>query len=251
MNDPLHSRRRLDLPGLYNMRDVGGYATEDGRVTRWRTLVRSNSPHRLSPASQQTLIDYGIRTVIDLRTTDETLEEPDVFSGSSKVSYVHHNMVGDLTLDDPPEELGRAGRVAYSYSQILDARQASIGVTLATLAVPGVLPAIYHCAGGQDRTGIISALLLGMAGVPEDTIAEDYGLTARYQVDHYLSEDRPSYELPAGYTLEAYLTERCPPETMLLTLRHLKERYGGVGSYVRGASSNDTEMESLRQAIVE
>jgi protein-tyrosine phosphatase len=205
----------------------------------------------LSPISQQALIDYGIRTVIDLRRTQEILDEPDVFSGSSKVSYFHHDMLGDMTYDDPPEDLGRAERVAYSYSQIIDRRQSGIGVTLATLAGPGALPAIYHCAGGQDRTGIISALLLGIAGVPDDTIAEDYGLTARYQVNHYLSEDRPPEVIPAGYTLEAYLAERCPPETMLLTLKHLKERYGGAEGYVRGAGLDGAQIERLRQAIVE
>ena len=86
MADRPKSRRRLELPGVYNMRDIGGYATADGRLTRWRTLVRSDTLHRLSPASQKTLIDYGIRTVVDLRTTRETLVEPNVFSGSSKVS---------------------------------------------------------------------------------------------------------------------------------------------------------------------
>ena len=241
----------LDLPGVYNMRDVGGYATEDGRLTRWRTLVRADSLHRLSPVSQKTLIEYGIRTVIDLRRAKEILDEPDVFSGSSKVSYYHHDMLGDMTMDDQPEDLGRAERIASIYSQILDRRQASIGVTLATLASPGVLPAIYHCAGGQDRTGIISALLLGIAGVPEDTIAEDYALTARYQVDHYLSEDRPPEVTPAGYTLEAYLAEQCPPETMLLTLQHLKEHYGGVEGYVRGTGLEGPQIARLRQAIVE
>ena len=239
----------LDLPGVYNMRDIGGYATEDGRLTRRRTLVRADSLHRLSPISQQALIDYGIRTVIDLRRTQEILDEPDVFSGSSKVSYYHHDMMGDMAQVDPPEDLGRAERVAFIYSQIIDRRQSAIGVTLATLASPGALPAIYHCAGGQDRTGIISALLLGIAGVSGDTIAEDYGLTARYQ--HYLSEDRPPEAVPAGYTLEAYLAERCPPETMLLTLNHLKERYGGAEGYVREVGLDGAQIERLRQAIVE
>ena len=251
MTDLPQSKRKLDLPGVHNMRDIGGYATEDGRLSRWRTLVRSDNLHRLPPESQQTLIDYGIRTVIDLRRTRETLDEPDVFAGSSKVSYRHQDMVGDMEQDAPQEDLGRARRIAHSYCQMLDRRQVSIGETLATLAAPGVLPAIYHCAGGQDRTGIISALLLGIAGVPDDTIAEDYALTARYQVDHYLKEDRPPNYLPAGYTAESYLAEGCPPETMLLTLQHLQERYGGVEGYVRGAGLGDAQIESLRQAIVE
>jgi len=251
LTEESESMRRLDLPGVHNMRDIGGYATEDGRRTRWRTLLRSDNLHQLSPASQQALIDLGIRTVIDLRTKREIHDQRNVFSGSSKVSYYHHDMVGENTLEDPPEDLGRARRIAHSYCQILDRRQAIIGATLSTLAVPGALPAIYHCVGGQDRTGIISVLLLGIAGVTEGIIAEDYELTARYQIDHYLRQGKPPDFLPAGHTAESYLAEGCPPETMLVTQRHLTDRYGGVEGYMRGAGLVEAQIENLRQAIVE
>ena len=247
----LSQSTRLDLPGVYNMRDIGGYATKDGRLTRRRTLVRSDNLNQLSTVSQQSLINYGIRTVIDLRTIRETLDESDVFAGSSKVSYYHYDMMGDRVSDDTPKDLVRAERIAFVYSQILDHRQSSIGEILKRLATPEVLPAIYHCVGGQDRTGIISALLLGIAGVPEDTIAGDYGLTARYVVDHYFREGMPLGILPLGYTAESYLVDGCPPETMLLMQQHLKERYGGVENYVREVGLSGTEINNLRQSILE
>ena len=150
------NRRRLNLEGTYNVRDIGGYATIDGRRTRWRTFLRADSLHRLAPASQTALVEYGIRTVIDLRLAEETQEAPNVFADSSDVVYLHQDAYGSepITYDkvfDESEET--ATRRAARYTAILDQRQSEVGRTLTTLATPGTLPALVHCAGGQDRTG--------------------------------------------------------------------------------------------------
>ena len=116
-----------------------------------------------------------------------------------------------------------------------------------------VLPALYHCHGGEDRTGIISALLLG--------IAEDYTLTGVSQC-YWEDEDRPNArgpegspddprEVAPGESVEAYVARKTSPKKMLLTLRHLKDRYGGVGGYVRAAGLDGNQLGSLREAIVE
>ena len=251
MTDKQEPERRVELPGVYNLRDIGGYGTADGRRTRWRTFLRADSLHRLSPESQQALVDMGLRTVIDLRHTYETIAEPNVFSGSSRAEYRHINMVGDDQVYERRQDLEIPERVAFSYSQWIDQRTAAIGEVLRTLAAPGALPAIYHCAGGQDRTGVISALLLGLAGVPEDTIADDYTLTAQYQVDLYFSEHAPKDVVPEDYTVEAYRARNCPAEGMLLTMQHVLDRYGGVEDYVRAAGLDDGQIAGLRLALIE
>ena len=251
MTDTQEPGRRIELPGVYNMRDIGGYQTEDGQHTRWRTFVRADSLHRLSSKSQEELIDLGIRSVIDLRQTTETISEPDVFYGSSKTRYYHMNMIGDDQVYEMQEDLETSARVAVGYSQWIDRRADAIGNILRTLALPGSVPAIYHCAGGQDRTGIISALLLGLAGVPDQTIASDYALTAKYQVDLYFSNDAPPDVVPEEYTVEAYLARNCPPEAMLLTLRHIQERYSGIENYVRATGLDDNDIARLRKALIE
>ena len=100
MSLSLTPQRILDLDGAYEIRDTGGYATRDGRQTRWKTLRRSANLDQLTPESQQALIDYGVRTVIDLRKPSELELRPDVFAGSTKVNFRHHDMVGeDLHLE--------------------------------------------------------------------------------------------------------------------------------------------------------
>ena len=251
MDVKLQPGRHLEVEGTYNVRDLGGYGTSDGRRTRWQTLVRADSLHRVPPAYQAALIDYGIRTVIDLRTTAETLAEPNVFSASPNVSYLHHDMAGDTEPYDGWEDLEGLARIVAIYTNRLDRRLGQIGETLAAIAAPGALPAIYHCAGGQDRTGLITALLLGIAGVPEETIAEDYALTAHYYINLFLGKDAPPDVDPADYTWQAYQQRSCPPEAMLSTLEHLGDRYGGVEGYVRTAGLDSAQIEGLRNAMVE
>ena len=241
----------LNLPHIYNIRDIGGYPTKSGKITRRRTFIRSESLGRISPKSQQALIDYGIRTIVDLRKISETIDDPNVFLDSSVVYYHHQDMVGNMVFHEKPPDVEHAKHVSESYSQILDQRKTSIGQILSTLASPNILPAIYHCAGGQDRTGIISALLLGLAGVPENMIAEDFALTARYQINHYLSEDRPNETIPDGYSIETYLSERCHPKSMSLTIRYMNENYGSIEGYVKEAGLNGSQIDSIRSALVE
>ena len=245
--------RHLDIDGAYNVRDLGGYPTSDGRQTRWKTFVRAASLHALQPASQSALIDYGIRTVIDLRKTWEAEEAPNVFEGSSRVTYHHQNMLGDGPEPEAAhiDTVGPANYIAASYSAWLDQRKPQIGGTLATLAEPEARPAIYHCAGGKDRTGIISALLLGIAGVPEDVIAEDYALSARYLLDRYFVEQAPPESNPGNFTWEDYQRVSCPPDAMMKMLEHVNGRYGGIEPYVRATGLSSGQIESIRAALVE
>ena len=90
--------RRIETEGAFNIRDIGGYPTTDGRRVRWRTFFRADSMHRLTANDQQTLLGFGLRTVIDLRRTRELAELPNVFASSAEVNYRHHNLVGDEPL---------------------------------------------------------------------------------------------------------------------------------------------------------
>ena len=163
MSDRLQPARHLDVEGAYNVRELGGYRTADGRTTRWRTFLRADSLHQLPPASQAALIEYSVRAVIDLRDSAEVQEQPDVFSGSSEVAYYHRSLRGDQPVIDADEmvEIEEASEwFGLVYSLWLDRRKPQLARILATLAEPGVRPAVFHCAGGKDRTGLVAALLL-------------------------------------------------------------------------------------------
>ena len=148
MTDNLDPKRHLKIEGTFNTRDIGGYATQDGRKTRWGRFLRSDSLHQLPVKSQQALLDYGIRTIIDLRKSVDIQKLPNVFFGSDKVTYYHQNMVGDMKLrerESIPESLGYVERMRWDYSVVLDKRQSQVRDTLCTLAAPDTLPVLVHC----------------------------------------------------------------------------------------------------------
>ena len=253
MRGDTKARRHLDLEGAYNIRDIGGYPTSGGRHTRWQMLVRADALHRLTATAQAALIDYGLRTVIDLRSSAEVRKDPDVFEQSDRVTYYHQAMIGEVL----EAEMAKAPvpdtileQFLQTYTTILDRRRDQICVTLSTLATPGTLPAAVHCHGGKDRTGLVIALILGIIGVPPETIVEDYVLSARFLLRRRADGRAPSFE--ADYNTEKeYRQNCCPPEVMLATLRHLNERYGGIESYLLGSGFGRDRIESLRSALIE
>ena len=239
--------RYLGLAGTYNLRDTGGYRTLDGRTTRWRTFLRSDSLHRVPLMARSTLFNYGVRTIIDLRRSDELQVAPNVFANSSDVVYHHVSLLADSLLERKVAPLS----LPDVYRMILEQRQEQLRQTLATLAAPGGFPAIVHCTAGKDRTGLIVALLLGLVGVPAATIVDDYALSSQYLVGTYLEEARQR-AARNGIPWEWFQHQViCPPEFMQTTLQYLDERYGGIVAYVRSIGLSQEQCERLRHALVE
>ena len=243
-------QRWLDVPGAYNVRDLGGYRTIDGKPTRFRAFLRADSLHNLTESAKTGLIEYGVRTVIDLRRTLETVETPNMLAGVEGVEYVHMNMIGDTNppgYDSPPaEDQSTAAWTSNTYRVLLDKRQEVISETLVKLAGSEGHTAMYHCAAGTDRTGIISALLLGLAGVPEDVIIADYALSAHGLRRRYLAEGIPEFLEGKDFSLEEPPQFMAPPEAMERTLTHLEDQYGGIESYVRHIGLTDAHIAYIR-----
>lgn len=168
----------IALDGVPNFRDVGGYLTSDGRTVRHGKVFRSGMLGAATDADLATIASLGIRTVVDLRTQPEV----DVFGTDrlpSGVSLVPLS-IPSAGADPIVEEALRSGRfpylpdlVAVNRSYIQD-DAVRLGELLELLSEPANLPAVVHCLGGKDRTGVATALLLTILGVPWSTVREDY-----------------------------------------------------------------------------
>ena len=254
MNHTSHPSRHIDLEGAYNIRDIGGYEGRDGATVRWRKLLRADGLHRLPPSSQAALVDSGLRTILDLRGSEELARDRDVFTDSDQVNYRHHNLMGDeLMAEFAARPIGdsRADYIAGTYRDTLDRRQPEIAETIAVFAQPGALPGLFHCTGGKDRTGIVTAFVLGLCGVSNDTIVEDYALSGFYLFARHLVEPVPEDVGKGIETWQDYQRMNCPPETMSLTLDHLERRYGGPEAYLLGGGATKESLDALRDAILD
>ena len=158
--------RRIQIEGAYNVRDLGGYETTDGRYTKWKMFLRGDDVSTLPRLSQNAITDFGVRTVIDLRGVREIDSQADnVFSKSPYMRYHNVDIVGDVEIDASDRDITRP-KDHTSYRNMLDLCGDKFRDTLMTMAEPDALPVLFHCVGGQDRTGLVSAILLGLAGVP-------------------------------------------------------------------------------------
>jgi protein-tyrosine phosphatase len=239
--------RRLAWEGLLNARDLGGYPTADGRQTRWGAVVRSDSPAALTPAGRLALLDYRVRSMVDLRLPAEVAAHPNPFAepDTHGVAYANVSFVDPAA---PPP--GDDTRLADDYKGMLDRFRGPVAAAMAAIANAPEGGVLIHCAAGKDRTGLIAALLLGLVGVAPETIAADYALTAeclRPRNEAWLEDG------PGDREERAALLARFAPtaEVMLEVLDHLHKRYGGVEPYLLEAGVSPADLARLRERLLD
>lgn len=243
-----HAQRFLQLEGTLNVRDLGGYPTTDGRWTRWRYLVRADNLDQLIPVAQQQLLDYGVALVIDLRTSKELIAYPNLLAGSSEVVYYHLPLYDDELIErlDEWETLADCNRLTLEICQpqILTIFEA-ISDSNSDRAI------LFHCASGKDRTGLIAGLLLDLAGVPHELIAEDYSLSAGY-LEPRITRWRQAAKNSGKDMLRFELEVSSDPNTMLDTLGYLQNQYGGTANYLTESCGVSSRLvEQLRANLLE
>jgi protein-tyrosine phosphatase len=163
----------IELQGAYNVRDLGGLRTRDGRITRAGVIYRGDSLDKITSADDKILFDkLGIGTIIDLRTKAETeLVELNFPVPRYRYSVLVEGRLGHepFPTDDPVE-------LAKVYLSNLDGGRAAVKATFDLIAanLQAGIATLFHCAAGRDRTGIMAALLLSLVGVTDGQIAMDY-----------------------------------------------------------------------------
>ncbi|MEZ5101776.1 MAG: tyrosine-protein phosphatase [Thermoleophilia bacterium] len=245
--------RHLPWAGCCNVRDLGGLPTEDGRTTRPRVVVRADDISALDARGWDALATYGVRTAIDLRFVEEGALDP---PHADRISVVRVSLFGRIdrgagkridrlasSSPDPAQALEalyvdalevHAGRIARAVDEL--ARALSDGAV------------VVHCAIGKDRTGIVAALLLRLAGVSPDDVADDYALSherVEQLVGEWIAAGRDEEQRAARARLCA-----APRDGMVGTLAVLEERYGGARRYLRDAGVAAPRLDELRGRLV-
>ncbi len=183
LNSPLDQtyERLLPLQGGSNFRDLGGYQTADNKTVKRGLLFRSGAMSSLTSRDEAYLARFDFDTVMDLRSTDERDLYPDYWAKNAKLNYefVDYSMMdmmkGTAAAKDP-----RQFRMDDMYRGMPLHLKPQLEIYFDNL-VKGNAPIVVHCSAGQDRTGIASALLLSVLGVPREQIYKDYLLSMEYR----------------------------------------------------------------------
>lgn len=246
----LRQSRHLLWDGCVNVRDLGGHVAEAGGQVAYGRVVRADSVRQLSDDGWKALVDYGIARIVDLRWREELEADP---PRELPVEVVHIALFGRpqdvdaidelvAPLDDPV-----AWKLAY-YWECLERFTENFGASVEAVAEAPSGGVVVHCAGGVDRTGLVSALLLRVAGVAIDDIAEDYALS-----DENWAPLRQEWIDEAATPEERRwrrLWSTIPAAVMSGTLERLEAEYGSAGEYLGSAGISDDVLERVRARLL-
>jgi len=241
----LQGWKRLPVAGTPNLRDLGGWAVPGG-MTHYGVFLRSAMPRTLTAQESAFLRGYGLTTVLDFRSEQECLRAPDPLSGLDWVDYRNKPMFDAAAaggaLRIRPE--AAFGWVPH-YIRMLDERRSWMADVLRALAgAEGC--ALFHCTTGKDRAGLVSALLLQLAGVSEEDVVADYCVSEVYLRQVYAEMEEASRLCGGDIDSGFYRTE---PAAMRAVLAWLAERFGGAAGYLRACGLTEAELDTLREKL--
>jgi protein-tyrosine phosphatase len=243
--------RDLLWEGCLNVRDLGGLATEDGGVTRFGSIVRADSVGHLTPGGWRVLVGTGVTRIVDLRQDFEQAGDP---PRELAVEAVHIPIFEELPeeawttvqeLSETAPTHAESQRRVYLF--FLERARARFAAAIEAVATARQGTVVVHCHAGKDRTGIVAALLLRLAGVPGVTIGEDYALSGerlRPRTEEWFASAQDDAERARLERIAA-----TPAQAMQSVIEEIDDRFGGVEAYLRDAGLDADVVAAARARL--
>ncbi|WP_062344107.1 tyrosine-protein phosphatase [Novosphingobium sp. CCH12-A3] len=254
----------LALVGGCNFRDLGGYATTSGGTVRRGLIYRSGVLTYLTEADHATIAPLGIRTIIDLRRNDEIVAEPTHWAGPVQhLSWQLDESLASSQRGAEWEKVSTGVELRAWLIRFYPSMQDWLVRPLRGLfdaLLSDQTPLVFHCAAGKDRTGFCAAIVLGLAGVDEDTILADFALTnttvdllafaRRHRAARMgLTDGAHPFEKMAPDVRDALM--RADPAYLKAALDSVNEQHGSIEGYARAALGLDeAQITAIRARLV-
>ena len=251
---PSGPERHIAFHGPVNFRDLGGYTGRDGRTVRWGLVFRADAlildDRDIDPFGR-----LGIRTIYDLRSSAERETNPNRLPEQNAPATRVLPLVSEDPAANPLEGIDSTDGESFLeqlYLHIFERSATNFGRLLTGLAESDRLPAVFHCAAGKDRTGLVSAALLSILGVELDDILDDYELTSRYRTTEHVhaSMDRLSRQQLLSPEVIAGML-RAPRPAMHSAVQQIKDKYGDFDQYLTGPAGAAADVpDRLREVFL-
>ena len=224
--------RRIICKYVNNLRDLGGYMTQDNRITKFNSIYRSEVPIFLTESELNYFKENKLTTIIDLRTKDEIAKKVNYFQDKG-FDYYNITLKGEKC---PKREKD----IPVGYMEIINDKD---NIKLVLDVIKNSKGAIFiNCNSGKDRTGVICMLLLLLAKVPEKDIIADYQVSYTYLVDNIkkIHEDNPHLPKFLGSSKAKYMEK---------TLELFKDKYKTIENYLKFIGLTNEDMEIIINKI--
>lgn len=254
---------RVALSGAANFRDVGGYATADGRRVKRGVLYRSDDLPDLGARDLEVVRELELKRIYDLRYDTEKTAYPSRLPSGNSIEVV------EIPLYYPPLDRAESKRKILDaevedghFHQLMIEGNRALALDypgqwsefLHGLAQPDSLPALVHCTDGKDRTGLAVAFVLRTVGVPRETVIEDYLLSNRFLANKiywysFLGSMGSLFRVPPSEIRPLLEVRR---EYLEAAFAAIDERHGSFEAYLHeGLGLDDDTIARLRIAFLE
>ena len=239
------ANRPLELEGTHNTRELGGYINKDFKRLKEQKLLRSDILSNLTTNDMERLYDYGIRTVIDLRRSQEVSVEPSKLQGYKDIKYYNIS----LSLNDNRGIMQHRNEKSLFdlYQGYLTGRQEQIKEILEIVNDHLSDGIIFNCTAGKDRTGIISMILLKICNVDDEMIKMDYEVSERNVIDSLIKRKNENIHLQN----EPDFLFRSHRSEMEKALDFIEAHYGTFNEYMSEIKVPTNLLDNIRNSVLE
>jgi protein-tyrosine phosphatase len=253
----IHPERFVDIAGMLNFRQLGGIEVTGGHM-RSGVLFRSDHLNEVRPDGEKSLAALGLRQVFDFRLPIERERQPSKLPAELPVETL---ATGDMsTAEDMvakiPNMLTGVEPIApadwwdNNYVDMLTRAQPMFVALTIGLARPDAVPALFHCTGGKDRTGMAAMILLQTFGADDEAIIDDFLATNVYRTPLRLPHWKPQFEA-AGITQAQAMPILGVTRTGVTTALAELKRLGGGEEYLRSGGMTTEHLQQLRTNLVD
>ncbi len=227
--------RRYEVGPLLNLRDLGGYPVRGGLHTKSGRFFRSDAPANLTQEDVEKLNRLGVETVIDLRGDGEALHRPCSLAGRDPFLYSRHPLLAEgLRIDGERD-------VPQMYFSMIKNHDAVAAILRRFILTKRAV--LFHCTAGKDRTGVIAALLLSLAGVARNDICADYQVSYTYIRAIFETIGREISSFPAFLGLSKL-------EYIEGFLALFEAEYASAERYMAAIGLSRQETDALREKLI-
>lgn len=237
--------RILDVPSVMNLRELGGYETPDG-PTRAHRFLRCGSTRCIVQRDRTFLREYGLTHVLDLRGSSESPALTCPYTRDRSVVWKNIPLFGH-NLSDPALVSAQKtlDYLAGGYLSMLGNHYDVRHILNFLASVPQDECVLFHCAAGMDRTGVLSMLLLGLAGVSRSDIIKDYlySFAPVPEVDQFVDNGELAPDLATSRLAGRFAT-------IGRVYDAVNDAYGSVAEYARACEVTDGVLDRLRLRLL-
>jgi len=237
-------KKIVKLKNCPNFRTLGGYTCMGGKVTGEGKLFRAACLSKLSENDIYVLKSMNILTVIDLRTCIEIEQAKNPVCEDNSFAYINIPLTPDARTPGKSELMPES--LLQLYTDIADYKQMELEQIFRVIISAGSA-IVFHCSAGKDRTGVVAALLLLLAGVSADEIVEDYAVSYELMkpiFEYQFSENFKHVPKPPLYLMYS------EPDNMRQFLSYVKEKYRSAEEYFSCIGFNMNEISQLKKVII-